>query len=50
VHRDSAGGQWIAKSELGMLWYDASDLADKDIAPFAMLDTPRGCCRTGSGK
>jgi hypothetical protein len=23
-----------------MLWYDASDLADKDIAPFAMLDTP----------
>ncbi|KAI0290242.1 hypothetical protein BC826DRAFT_553533 [Russula brevipes] len=32
-------GQWIAQSELGRMWYDASDLADKDVAPFAMLDS-----------
>ncbi|KAI0287714.1 hypothetical protein BC826DRAFT_739786 [Russula brevipes] len=31
--------QWVAKCELGRLWYDANNLADKDVAPFAMLDT-----------
>ncbi|KAI0282910.1 hypothetical protein BC826DRAFT_1179817 [Russula brevipes] len=31
--------QWVAKCKLGRLWYDASNLADKDVAPFAMLDT-----------
>ncbi|KAI0288936.1 hypothetical protein BC826DRAFT_646485 [Russula brevipes] len=33
------GDQWVAKCELGRLWYDANNLADKDVAPFAMLDT-----------
>jgi hypothetical protein len=33
------GGQWIAQSELGRMWHDASDLADKDVAPFAVLDS-----------
>jgi hypothetical protein len=33
------GGQWVAKCQLGRLWYDANNLADKDVAPFAMLDT-----------
>jgi hypothetical protein len=33
------GGQWVAKCELGRLWYDASNLAEKDVAPFAILDT-----------
>jgi hypothetical protein len=33
------GGQWIAQSELGGMWFDASDLADNDVAPFAVLDS-----------
>jgi len=33
------GDQWVAKCKLGRLWYDANNLADKDVAPFAMLDT-----------
>jgi hypothetical protein len=33
------GDQWVAKCELGRLWYDANNLAEKHVAPFAILDT-----------
>jgi hypothetical protein len=39
LHIVITGGQWVAKCDLGRLWYDANNLADKDVAPFAMLDT-----------
>ncbi|KAI0296832.1 hypothetical protein BC826DRAFT_1174586 [Russula brevipes] len=38
VHRDHRGSVG-AKCKLGRLWYDANNLADKDVAPFAMLNT-----------
>jgi hypothetical protein len=34
-----SGYRWVASSHMGTFWHEASDLDDKDIAPFALLDT-----------
>lgn len=34
-----SGYRWVASSNMGTFWHEASDLDDKDIAPFALLDT-----------
>ena len=31
--------RWVASSNMGTFWHEASDLDDKDIASFALLDT-----------
>jgi hypothetical protein len=33
------GYRWVASSDMGTFWHEASDLDDKDIASFALLDT-----------
>ena len=34
-----SGYRWVASSNMGTFWHEASDLDDKDIASFALLDT-----------
>jgi len=34
-----SGHRWVASSNMGTFWHEASDLDDKDIASFALLDT-----------
>jgi len=34
-----SGYRWVASSNVGTFWHEASDLDDKDIASFALLDT-----------
>lgn len=41
VHRVQiviTGYQWVVKSPVGTLWYQAGDMDDKDIASFAVID------------
>lgn len=34
-----SGYRWAASSNMGTFWHEASDLDNRDIAPFALLDT-----------
>jgi hypothetical protein len=34
-----SGYRWVASSNMGTFWHEASDLDEKDIASFALLDT-----------
>jgi hypothetical protein len=34
-----SGYRWVASSNIGTFWHEASDLDDEDIASFALLDT-----------
>jgi hypothetical protein len=34
-----SGYRWVASSNMGTFWHEASGLDDKDIASFALLDT-----------
>lgn len=34
-----SGHRWVASSNMGTFWHEASVLDNKDIAPFALLDT-----------